>query len=72
MKFKYRNQEYVTTKAKGTEQYRFICEICKKKNAKYLSGNPTKCIATTRDGTTKFNCVKKCKNKTDVYPRRIK
>ena len=72
MRIKYRNQEYVTAKAGDTESYRFICEICRKKNAKYLSGNPTKCVATTRDGITKFDCVKKCRNKTDVYPQRIK
>ena len=70
-KFKYRNQEYVTTKVKDTEQYRFVCEICEKENAKYLSGNPTKCIATKRDRTEKFNCPKMCKGP-DVYPKRIK
>ena len=70
-KFKYRNQEYVTTKAKDTESYRFICEICEKENAKYLGGSPTKCIATKRDGTTRFNCAKICKG-LDVYPKRIK
>lgn len=65
--FKYRNQEYKLTKIHKGE---YVCVECEIKNTKYLKGNPSGCVALTRTGKPKFNCVKKCSR--CYYPERIK
>lgn len=65
--FKYRNQEYESIKILPGE---FICDKCEFVNAKYLKSNPTGCVALTRTGKPKFDCIKKCSR--FCYPKRIK
>lgn len=65
-RFKYRNQEYEIVEI----YYCSICDICEEVNAKYLKGNPSKCVATTRTGKDKFDCTEKCGSM--GYPKRIK
>lgn len=65
-KFKYRNQEYEIVEGCLCP----ICDICEEVNAKYLKGNSSKCVATTRTGKDKFDCTEKCGD--TGYPKRIK
>lgn len=72
--FKYRNQEYeiVESSKQKASKHHFLtaCDFCEEVNAKYLKGNPSKCVAITRTGKDKFDCREKCGNA--GYPKRIK
>ena len=64
-RFKYRNQEYVVARPAGVH----CCTICEEVNEQYIKNNPYDCIALTKAGKDKFDCLRICGY--NNYPLRI-
>lgn len=70
--FKYRNQEYVVEITPNKRYASEVCTICGKANKDYLKGNRFQCVALTKLGNMKFDCIEKTGVGTKNYPKRIK